>query len=421
MLIKKIFWSLSATTLLLGQPAVALADKKKDRALLFPYYSTSTSSSCSSLSLGKNLDYAGRAILTQGQIAKIAQNQPVYQEAANKVGIPWQMLAVVHLREHGLAVDNPNNLTALQRKQGGDPYSNGAYQNLSNNLPVGPIDQAEYLRQSIQAAEFLKRKAESNYAGNKELKLDSGPEVIKDTFFSYNGRAPVYEKQAASLGYDANTQGYEGSPYVMNKADEKRDPDVNKTGWGQVKRDHGPIEYPANKDYGAYVVFAALTGATIGECQGALASQSGWPTVLPASLTSCYGPRNIGDGFHDGLDIGGGAGDGSPVFTVADGRVTFAGAHDVYGPNFVKIDHGNGVVTQYGHMKGKLVSTNDEVSAGQQIGAIGDEGFSFGSHLHIDFVINGKVQNPLKYLVVDGKLPDKVSDPKGCLQKVEGT
>lgn len=410
-----LYFTVSVYLLMVCAPLVQ-ADKTRD--LLFPYYSASkTTNECSTLSLGKNLDYAGRAILTQGQIAKIGQNQPVYQEAANKVGIPWQMLAVVHLREHGLAVDNPNNLTALERKQGVEPYSNGAYQNLSNRLPTGRIDQAEFLRQSVQAAEFLKHKAKSNYSGNQELKLDSPPEVIKDTFFSYNGRAGVYEKQAGRLGFDPNTQGYEGSPYVMNKADEQRDPEFNKTTWGQVKRDGGPIEYPANKDYGAYVVYAALTGAAIGACQGALASQSGWPTALPATLTSCYGPRNRGDGFHDGLDIVGP--DGSPVFAVADGRVIFAGPNGVYGPNWVKIDHGNGVVTQYGHMKSKLVSKDDEVKAGQQIGAVGDEGDSDGSHLHIDFVVNGKIQNPLKHLLVDGKFPGKVSDSKGCLGKVD--
>jgi hypothetical protein len=50
----------------------------------------------------------------------------------------------------------------------------------------------------------------------------------------------------------------------MNRADDARDP-VNGSGktsgkWGQIKRDHGSIEYPANGDYGAYVIYAALGG-----------------------------------------------------------------------------------------------------------------------------------------------------------------
>lgn len=48
----------------------------------------------------------------------------------------------------------------------------------------------------------------------------------------------------------------------MNRADSRRDPTVEPTKsnstWGQIKEDNGPIEYPANNDYGAYVVYSAI-------------------------------------------------------------------------------------------------------------------------------------------------------------------
>lgn len=204
-----------------------------------------------------NIDYAGNPILSDAQLAAIGENTPTYQQAAQQVDIPWQMIAVIHLRETGLKRINPGNGQGIYQFVSG----------LGGPYPTGEVSDAEFLRQTILAAEFIKGKAAVNYTSNRNLTATSGPEVIKDTFFGYNGRSSKYEDQAAALGYDPNTQGYEGSPYVMNKADAKRDPDVNTTTWGQVKRDFGPIEYPANGDYGAFVVYAALAGiATGGNC-----------------------------------------------------------------------------------------------------------------------------------------------------------
>ncbi len=205
---------------------------------------------------GNGTDYAGRKILTEGQAAAVAKNQAVYQAAAKEANIPWQMLAVVHLRETGLALSNPSNGQGIYQivSGAGGPY------------PAGAVNQQEFKRQTKFAAEFIKNKAGSNYEGHKTLTANADVETVKDTFFSYNGRASVYETQAAAVGFDSKTQGYEGSPYVMNKADKKRDPAENPDGWGQIKRDNGGIEYPANSDYGAFVQYAGLTGSGVGGC-----------------------------------------------------------------------------------------------------------------------------------------------------------
>lgn len=210
---------------------------------------------------GTNTDYAGNQVLSDAQFTAIKENQSFYEAAASDVGIPWQMIAVIHLRETGLKRVNPANGQGIYQfvsKQGG-PY------------PSGAVDDTEFARQTKIAAEFIKGKAASNVQQNRTLDANATPEAVKDTFFSYNGRSAKYADQAASLGYDRSTQPYEGSPYVMNRADEKRDPAVNKTTWGQVKRDFGPIEYPANNDYGAFVVYAALAGiAPGGNCSNAV-------------------------------------------------------------------------------------------------------------------------------------------------------
>jgi hypothetical protein len=77
------------------------------------------------------------------------------------------------------------------------------------------------------------------------------------------------------LGFtEEEAENGEGSPYVMNRADAKRDPTVEPTKsngtWGQIKVDYGPIEYPANSDYGAYIYYVAAGGGSFsndkGEC-----------------------------------------------------------------------------------------------------------------------------------------------------------
>lgn len=199
---------------------------------------------------GDNKDYAGRPVFTQAELDSINANKSVYEEAAGDA-LPWQMIAVAHMRETRLARANPGNGQGIFQfaDMHGGPY------------PAGPVDDAEFLRQAKLAAEFLVGKLASNYSANRTLGKTPTTAAVKDTFFSYNGRAGVYATQAGQLGFDPLTEGYEGSPYVMNKADAKRDPgEAAPNTWGQIKRDYGPIEYPANADYGAYVQYAAMAG-----------------------------------------------------------------------------------------------------------------------------------------------------------------
>ena len=195
---------------------------------------------------GSNTDYAGRQILSAAQLSTIQQNQNTYQTAGTQVGVPWQMLAALHYRETGLKLYNPGN-------------GQGAYQITSAGYaPASSIDQATFLSETIDAANFLKHI-------NPKLSATSDANTIKDIFYSYNGRA--YDQQAAQNGFNATTQGFEGSPYVMNQADAKRDPSAlgkGETTWGQIKVDHGGIEYPADSGYGAYVIYADLAGLPIG-------------------------------------------------------------------------------------------------------------------------------------------------------------
>ena len=120
---------------------------------------------------------------------------------------------------------------------------------------------------------------------------------------------------------------------------------------------------------------------------------------LPVStghISSRFGSReSIRNHVHKGLDIA--ASFGTAIKAVADGTVIFAGVSSGYG-NFIKIDHGNNVVTCYGHCSKLLVSVGQKVTAGDVIAKVGSTGNSTGNHLHFEIRINDVQVNPENYL-----------------------
>lgn len=114
------------------------------------------------------------------------------------------------------------------------------------------------------------------------------------------------------------------------------------------------------------------------------------------TITSRYGESSrLRKSTHTGLDIS--ATTGTDIKAVASGTVTCAKYSGSYG-NLVKIDHGNGVETWYGHTSKMYVKVGQEVKAGDVIAAVGSTGNSTGPHLHLEIRINGTHVNPQKYL-----------------------
>ena len=124
-----------------------------------------------------------------------------------------------------------------------------------------------------------------------------------------------------------------------------------------------------------------------------------WPTVRNYTITEYWGyglRSSIGETtsrMHDGIDIAG-LGCGSPIYAAQGGRVTTAGWASGYG-NAVEINHGNGYRTLYGHLNGVYVRTGQTVTKGQQVGIMGNTGYSFGCHLHFKASYKGSSVNPL--------------------------
>ncbi|MEJ2459863.1 MAG: M23 family metallopeptidase [Novosphingobium sp.] len=131
------------------------------------------------------------------------------------------------------------------------------------------------------------------------------------------------------------------------------------------------------------------------------ASSIGKPRSVPIGqpvaghITSRYGMRRhpiLGYvRMHAGIDFG--AAYGSPIYAVADGKVTYAGRHGGHG-NYVRIQHAGGLGTGYGHMSRIAVANGAHVRAGQVIGYVGSTGLSTGPHLHFEAYRNGHTINP---------------------------
>ena len=96
--------------------------------------------------------------------------------------------------------------------------------------------------------------------------------------------------------------------------------------------------------------------------------------------------------MHAGVDFA--AAWGSPVYAVTDGTVSYAGWHGGHG-NYVRLDHGGGLGSGYGHMSRLAVGPGASVRRGQVIGYVGSTGLSTGPHLHYEVYRGGQVVDPL--------------------------
>ncbi len=129
------------------------------------------------------------------------------------------------------------------------------------------------------------------------------------------------------------------------------------------------------------------------------ATPSIWP--VKGAVTSNFGPRispfTGKNAFHSGVDIG--ARKGEKILAPAKGSVV-AATYDWKIGNYIRLDHGYGIKTIYGHLAKRLVKRGQKVKRGDVIGLVGSTGkFSTGPHLHYQVVVNDKIVNPLQYIL----------------------
>jgi hypothetical protein len=191
-------------------------------------------------------------------IANIKKLQPDYQKAGQATGVPWQLLAAIHYRESN---NNPNSDLQAGNPIGG-PYTQSSTDYTRYGYPRTMEESAEI------AAKHLIASAKGGVVKLPINVASPDADAIKDTLYSYNGRASQYAQQAEDLGFDPTKQPYEGSPYVMNNYDE-----LHKN-MKIITTDHGPLD-GIDTRFGAFTVYARLGGGTTSSLSSSCGSTAG--------------------------------------------------------------------------------------------------------------------------------------------------
>ena len=142
--------------------------------------------------------------------------------------------------------------------------------------------------------------------------------------------------------------------------------------------------------------------ATLDEMRTLSTAAQKVPLAVPTRNTSRssgfgvrFDPFTGRPAFHSGLDFAGAF--STPIYATAPGVISFTGVRTGYG-NTIEIDHGGGFKTRYAHLQAIAVGVGQRVAVGQRIGAMGSTGRSTGPHLHYEIWVDGRPQNPDRFL-----------------------
>lgn len=131
---------------------------------------------------------------------------------------------------------------------------------------------------------------------------------------------------------------------------------------------------------------------------------AGFTAPVDAAVSTGYAVAGAlwSSGYHTGVDFS--APEGTPVVAVTEGEVVAAGDGGAYG-NQVVVRHPDGHYSQYGHLSSIAVAVGQQVSAGDQVGAVGATGNATGPHLHFEVRTGpdyGSDVDPVAYLRSNG-------------------
>ena len=258
-------------------------------------------------------------------------------------------------------------------------FSYAAYSSYSLQSDAGEIQDLRQVN-NIQQEQLLQLSKKANSLQDELDQLTQMETELRQL----SGTAPASDTGSTSNEGDGTHDG-QGGPFIQ--------PDVN-----NVSEALNNIE----KSIAVRKASLEQLKEAMKEQQQVVAVQNGIsaaiPSIWPArgDVSSPYGMRWGGSDFHPGVDI---ANDfGTPIVATADGVVTTAGWNSGGYGNMVDIDHGNGIMTRYGHAQQVVVSAGQQVKRGQVIAYMGSTGFSTGPHVHYEVRVNGQVVNPVNYL-----------------------
>ncbi len=225
-------------------------------------------------------------------------------------------------------------------------------------------------------------------AGTKVIVNKPDPILILETKYQYTNTEPLpYQKvneQTESLKIGEQQLKQHGVDGVQNITYEESF--IN-----GISQNTTPIKYDITVPS-----IDEITLVGIKEVSGYGTGTLRWPSSS-CRITNGYGGADLAGFGHLAIDIQ--SGYGSSIYAADNGRVIFSGWDPYGGGNTVRIDHGNGMVTQYCHMMSpSSLRVGQNVEKGQVIGYEGASGLATGPHLHFEVIVNGVRRNPLGYV-----------------------
>jgi len=236
------------------------------------------------------------------------------------------------------------------------------------------------------------RRAELGKLQKENQELEKVNSRLEKTIGDVQGRLDEFEERASRLALATGIQSGEGSEGSLGGHHGQVS-----AGGPFTRVTESPQELISQGD-----LIARRLGEVEEEVRVRGARLIATPTIAPVMgiITDGFGRRKdpfTGRiAFHRGLDLS--ARRGTPVLAPADGIVVFAERNAGMG-RMVRISHGFGYTTAYGHLSKILVKPGDSVHRGDQIGLVGSTGRSTGSHLHYEVHVDGKAVNPLYYIL----------------------
>ncbi len=236
------------------------------------------------------------------------------------------------------------------------------------------------------------RRADVSRLESENQELVRVNQELESTIAAVQQRLDDFEKRTSQLALAAGMVGESGKPMILESA-------------GSAMNTGGPYT-PLPGDINVLKLRGDMIAEHLLEVEQAMADQeqklSSTPTIAPVIGVITDGFGNRRDPFtgkrayHHGLDLS--ARRGTPIVAPADGVVVFAGRNNGMG-RMIRISHGFGFQTVYGHLDKILVEPGQDVRRGEEIGHVGNTGRSTGSHLHYEVLKDGRFVNPLYYIL----------------------
>lgn len=200
-------------------------------------------------------------------------------------------------------------------------------------------------------------------------------------------------------GVNAQSQSFETTQYDTGDVVNEHVAVLDRSTRPEIPVASGSLPQPVALDPDATPLPAPGETGSISRTASGVSTSTRAAAPAPTGLVWPVAGGSISQFFHAGhlaVDIA--APYGSQVSASQAGVVTSAGWRNNGGGYVISIDHGNGMVTVYNHLGTLWVSAGQYVAAGQGIGGVGCTGMCTGPHVHFEVIVNGVIDNPLRYL-----------------------